>query len=263
MKLFTIFGNPVEHSKSPLMHNFAFKEFNYDAKYTKTKLEDGNDIKDVFTKLDLSGANVTVPFKEIAFNCVDEIVGIAKQIGAINTIIKKDGKLYGYNTDATGFIEAIKEFKDIKKILIIGAGGTAKSLALIFKQQNFDITVINRSENKLKFFQDLELNTFNWENFKIDKYDLVINSTSAGLKDDFLPMDKDILEKILENSKYAVDVIYGKETPFLKLAKEKNLQTKDGKDMLLYQGVLAFDLFTDKQFDIKEITKNLKSGLDS
>jgi shikimate dehydrogenase len=244
------------------MHNFAFKEFGIDSRYTRIRLDDGYKIKDEFKNKNLDGANVTVPFKEIAFEIVDEVVGIAKDIGAINTIIKKDNKLYGYNTDAMGFIEAIKEFENIKKVLILGAGGTAKSLALILKKQNFHITILNRSKNKLDFFKSLNLDTFSWDTFKINNYDLIINSTSAGLNDNNLPLDKNILENLFKNSKYVVDVIYGKETSFLKLAKSFDLKIKDGSDMLLYQGVLAFDIFTEKKFDIKDISKKLKISLE-
>jgi shikimate dehydrogenase len=263
MKLFTIFGNPVSHSKSPNMHNFAFSEFKVDANYSKTHLEDGYKIKEEFKNQNFSGANVTVPHKEIAYEICDEVIGIANQIKAVNTIINRNGKLYGYNTDAPGFIEAIKEFGDIKNILIIGAGGTAKSLALIFKQHNINTTVLNRSESRFEFYKDLGLNTFTWDNFEVSDYDLVVNSTSAGLSDDSLPLPKKLLENIFKHTKYAVDVIYGKQTPFLKLAKELKLQTKDGEDMLLYQGVLAFELFTDIKINqnlIDTMRQGLKEG---
>jgi shikimate dehydrogenase len=261
MKLLTIFGNPVSHSKSPLMHNFAIKEFGEDAKYTRTRLDDGKDIKKSFDTLGLDGANVTVPFKEDAYKLVDEVVGIAQKIGAINTIVKRDGKLYGYNTDAEGFYQSVCEFGEIKKALIIGAGGTAKSIATIFDDKKIAFDVLNRSIGRLEFFKELECGRYSWDTFEVSEYDLIINTTSAGLSDDSYPLDENLLKSLFEGAKGAIDVIYGKETPFLKLAKSYDLPTKDGEDMLLYQGVLAFDKFFDSKYSLEDITKNLREGL--
>ena len=259
---FTIFGNPVKHSKSPQMHNAGFKLLNIDAIYNKTYLENGSNIKSTFLDKNLKGANITVPHKEDAYKYADEIRGLAKDIGAINTYINEKGKVIAYNTDAPGFMKAIKEFNNIKSAIILGAGGTAKAIAVAFKQAGIKTTVLNRSDNRLSFFKKLSCTTYNWDTFKIDKYDLVINSTSAGLKDDNYPLPKEKLENILDNSTNAIDCIYGKITPFLTLAKEKGLKYKDGEDMLLYQGVLAFELFTGVKADqhlIEAMRKGLKS----
>ncbi|MCK4874917.1 MAG: shikimate dehydrogenase, partial [Sulfurimonas sp.] len=148
-KLFAIFGDPVEHSRSPLMHNSVFKNLNYPACYTRVHLKDGSKLRETFLSLKLSGANITVPHKEAAYAACDEIRGFAKSVGVVNTIINENGKLIGYNTDADGFMYAIKEFGDIKKILVLGAGGTAKALASRFVQDNIDVTVLNRSASRL------------------------------------------------------------------------------------------------------------------
>ena len=112
----------------------------------------------------------------------------------------------------------------------------------------------------LEFFKKLGCKTYNWDNFDCNKYDLVINSTSAGLKDDNYPIPKKILENILDNSIYAIDCIYGKMTPFLILACEKGLKYKDGEDMLLYQGVIAFELFTNTKANDK-LVEAMRKGL--
>ena len=242
-QLFSIFGNPVSHSRSPLMHNTVFKNLNYPACYTRTHLLDGDKLKETFFALGLSGANITVPHKEAAFNACDEVRGFAQKVGVVNTLIEEDGKLIGYNTDADGFMYAISEFKNIKNILVLGAGGTAKALVSRFLQDNLKVTVLNRSEARLDYFKALNCNSFTWDNFKVQRYDLVVNTTSAGLSDDNLPAPTDIINKILQNTNYVADAIYGKITPFLQLAKEKNITYKDGADMLLGQGVLANELF--------------------
>lgn len=254
MKLFTIFGDPVSHSRSPLMHNCVFKHLNYDASYTRTHLKDGTKLRDTFFSLGLSGANITVPHKEAAFTACDEVRGFANNVGVVNTIVNENGRLIGYNTDADGFMFAIKEFGDIKTILVLGAGGTAKALVSRFKQDNIDVTVLNRSASRLKDYKDLATCS-TWENFKPKKYDLVVNTTSAGLKDEELPAPLELINQALDNTSFVADAIYGKVTPFLKLANEKGITSKDGADMLLGQGVLANELFVNKELDKEDIKK--------
>jgi shikimate dehydrogenase len=257
MKLFTIFGNPVHHSKSPIIHNSVFYKFGLNYRYTRTFLEDGSKIREKFFELGLDGANVTVPHKEIAYEICDEVVGIAKKIKAVNTIIRKGSKLIGYNTDAQGFMDSIRDFENVKKVLILGAGGTAKALTHIMLENNIKVTIINRSENRLEKFKDLNVEAYTWEDFKVSKVDLVVNTTSAGLVDDTYPVLKfDSIEEILKNSRYAVDVIY-KRTPFLRVAESLNLITRDGGQMLIGQGVLANQLFTNFEISKNQITETM------
>ncbi|RXJ86714.1 shikimate dehydrogenase [Arcobacter sp. CECT 8985] len=252
-QVYAIFGDPVEHSKSPQMHNSAFEFLNLDAVYKKHHLKDGKKLKEEFLNNLYAGANITVPHKEQAFKQADEVIGIANEIKAANTYIKKDNKVLAYNTDAPGFLKAIESFGNINKVLVIGAGGTAKAISLALKEKGIDVVVVNRSESKLEFFKEKDIKSYSWKDFRLDYFDLVVNSTSAGLKDDKLPMNKSQLENIFLNSSYAFDCIYGKETPFLALAKKEGLETKDGEDMLLFQGVLAFEYFTNTKIDSKTI----------
>lgn len=258
MKLFAIFGNPVSHSISPLLHNKAIEYFKEEACYGRYLLENGDLLKKKFIFLKLKGVNVTVPHKEAAFKACDEVRGIAKEIEAVNTIINENGKLMGYNTDAPGFYESIKDFKDIKKILILGAGGTAKAISLFLRNKGFDIEILNRSENRLDFFKEKGFKAFSWDSFKISKYDLIINTTSAGLSDNYLPLEENILDSLMKEAKYAVDVIYNKKTPFLKKAIDFNLSYKDGTDMLIYQAVIAFEYFFDKKYKREDILKQMR-----
>ncbi len=258
MKLYTIFGNPVSHSISPKMHNYAFEKLGVDGCYTRTLVEDGAHLKETFLDLKIKGANITVPHKEWAYKLADEVLGIAKEAGSVNTWYEKSGKIYGYNTDAEGFYESVKEF-DFQSVLILGAGGTAKALALFFKEKGFDPVILNRSFERLLFFKEKGFGAYTWDEFEAKPYDLVINATSAGLSDSNLPAPRDILDKVL--SKYAVDVIYNRLTPFLALAKEKGLIYKDGTEMLLYQGVLAFEIFTDFAYKREDILSLFQRGI--
>lgn len=243
-KYYAIIGKPVSHSSSPRMHNSAFEKLKMDSIYTRYLLNDGAELKKKFLSLGLSGANVTVPYKEDAFNQCDEVMGIAKDIKAVNTIILNDKKLIGYNTDAPGFMQSIKEFYPLKSALILGAGGTAKAISLAMKKNGIYVSVVNRSEKRLKAFDAYGFDLFTWDSFTPKSYDIIVNTTSAGLNDDSLPMPKNMLDKLLSNAKFAFDVIYHKDTPFIKMCKDYNVTYKNGKDMLLYQGVLAFELFT-------------------
>ncbi len=259
-EIFAIFGNPIEHSKSPQMHNAGFKNIKYNAEYIKHLLKDGVKIKEEFLNSNYKGANITLPHKEIAFKNADEVRGLANEIKAVNTYINENGKVIAYNTDAPGFLYAIKSFGEVKKVLILGAGGTAKAISLALQQSDIDVTVLNRSERKLEFFKEHNMKVYTWIEFEIENYDLIVNSTSAGLKDEELPCPKDILELILNNGKFAFDCIYGKITPFLAFAKSKKLKVKDGEDMLLYQGVLAFELFTNTKAD-NSVVEAMRKGL--
>ncbi len=260
MKLFAIFGDPVSHSKSPLMHNCVFSNLNYPACYTRIHLQDGTQLRQKFLSLQLSGANITVPHKEEAFRACDEVRGFAKEVGVVNTIVYEDGKLIGYNTDADGFLYAINEFTSIHKVLIIGAGGTAKALAKRFLQEKMEVDILNRSSNRLQFFQEIGCQTYNWENFSLQSYDLVVNSTSAGLKDENLPAPQEIINSILQNTRYVADAIYGKLTPFLQHAKQHKIPYKDGADMLLGQGVLANELFVQHHLNKEDIFQAMQKS---
>ena len=262
MKLFAIFGNPISHSISPRLHNNAIHHLNLDACYTRNFLTNGEEIINAFKQLKLSGANVTVPHKEAAYHYCDEVRGIANEIQAVNTLVQEKDKIIGYNTDAPGFFQSLDTFKNIKKALIIGAGGTAKAIAFILRSHHIKVTILNRSEERLKFFCDHDFTTFSWKNFSIEDYDIIINATPAGLKDNKLPFETVSLAKLMQSAHYAFDVIYGKMTPFLELARTHNLIYKDGRDMLLYQGILAFNLFYNQRFEIKTIEKYMREALD-
>ena len=260
MKLFSIFGDPVSHSRSPLMHNSVFKCLDLNACYTRTHLTEGSQLRDVFFAKALSGANVTVPHKEAAYAQCDEVRGIAKTIQAVNTLVLENGKLIGYNTDAEGFMRAIESFGTLRNALILGAGGTARALSIALRQGSITPTILNRSQGRLEYFKNEGIESYIWDNFTPTPYDLIINTTSAGLSDDELPLEKSLLMTLLSQTKGAIDVIYGKETPFLREVKATALPYKDGSDMLLAQGVLANHLFLNGEYPLSVIEPPMKAS---
>ncbi|MFC2427982.1 MAG: shikimate dehydrogenase [Campylobacter sp.] len=264
MKIFAVFGNPVSHSISPRLHNAALGELGLsrEALYTRYELMDGSQLISKFKELKLSGANVTVPHKEAALAQCDVADETAIKIGSVNTLVSRGGKIYGHNTDAPGFLGAIESFGQINSALVLGAGGTAKAVAYALKSRGVRVCVLNRSEERLVNFAEFE--KFSWANFaefKGGKFDLVVNTTSAGLKDENLPAPTELLRPIFDEAKFAFDVIYGKKTPFLNLAAASGLRHKDGLDMLLFQAALALNLFFDGTLDETKIENAMQKAL--
>lgn len=249
--LLAVIGDPIVHSKSPRMHNNAIQALKLDGLYLRYHLRDKNELKSTLFSLGLRGANITLPFKEQALKIADFKDEMALKIGSANTLIIKEKQIYAYNTDGIGFLKAIENFINIKKALVLGAGGTAKALAFMLDQKGIKVCVANRSQEKLLHFQNYE--NYTYDKLSVQEYDLIINTTSAGLKDESLPCEAKLLKELCKKARYAFEVIYGKETPFLQLCKQNKLECKDGLDMLLWQGVFAFKLF----FEFKDESKDL------
>nr|QGT50243.1 shikimate dehydrogenase (NADP(+)) [uncultured Helicobacter sp.] len=269
LRFFGVFGSPIAHSKSPLLHNDAFhilqNQIHFSGYYSRILLENPSRLREVFCDLGLSGANITIPLKEEAYRQCDEVRGIATHIGACNTwVLDRENRIIGYNTDAQGFYECIKPYR-VKTALIIGAGGSAKAVAMILAHHQIATTILNRSSDKLVFFEQKGFETYLSSEFKpIQSYDIVINTTSAGLNHHELPLAESKLRDVFTNAKYAFDLIYGKETPFLTLAKSFDLSCSDGKDMLIYQAALAFEKFCfldEKVLDTQQIIALMREVL--
>jgi shikimate dehydrogenase len=259
-ELFLIFGDPVAHSKSPIIHNSSFKKFDYPACYGKYHLKDGSKLREKIISLDVRGCNVTVPHKREAFLACDFVDNFAMSVGVVNTIVHRDGELYGYNTDAPGFLKTIEKFQ-AKRVLLLGAGGTAKSSAKILRDRGYMVTVANRSKGRLDSFIKEEFEAVTYNRLELREYDLVVNMTSAGLDNESLPAPKKLLIELLKSAKGVVDVIY-KETPFLRLARDYELPVRDGSDMLIYQGAIAFGYFLDHRFGFDEVEPIMRRALE-
>lgn len=259
MKKFAVFGNPISHSISPRLHNNAILGLNLDAFYGRVLLNNGKDLRDNFLKLKLNAANITLPFKIDAFRISDFKSKAADKIGSVNTLVYKNEKFYGYNTDAFGFWRAVSKIGNFKNAVILGAGGTTRAISYILHENGVKFDILNRSDKSNENFECE--NFYTYENFNSKDYDLVINSTSAGLKDENLPATKEILDEILNRAKLAFDVIYGKVTPFLNLAEKYGLKTSDGAQMLVFQAVLALNLFYDNTLNETKILKFMNEAL--
>ena len=247
MKKYLVIGNPIEHSLSPKIHNYWLKKNNINAEYHKLSIgpeEVKNVINDV-KKDKIFGINVTVPYKQSVITHLDELSLIAKETSSVNTIYKKNGKIFGDNTDVLGFELAIKNFGlslKNKKALIIGAGGVVPSIIVALKKLGVNkIYLSNRTKSKIdkiklnfSFIEEL-----NWGNF--NDSDIIINATSVGLNEkDNLNID---INKIT-STKFFYDVIYNpSKTNFLKKAEKNGHKILNGRTMFLYQAQKAFEIW--------------------
>jgi len=272
MNKYLVIGNPIEHSMSPLIHNYWLKKNNIEATYYKKKLDSDN-LKDLIIKIrkkNISGVNVTVPFKKEVIPFLDKLTLDAETTQSVNTILlANDSKIVGHNTDIGGFENAIKDTEynlSGKKILILGSGGvTASIIFALYKMEVSSITLTNRTKTKAEYLQNFynsatvkkngwnEIRVVEWGD--MPEFDMIINATSVGLNNnDNLNLD---FSKIGKN-KFFYDVIYNpKETNFLKIGKDLGNKTENGKKMFIFQAAEAFKIWHDIQPEINEEVNNL------
>ena len=247
MKKYLVIGNPINHSLSPKLHNHWIKKNKINAVYDKKQINE-NDIKSVISEVKngkIEGINVTVPFKKSVIPFVDQLSLEAEEAQSVNTIYKENNKVFGHNTDISGFELAMRgKSYDIKgkKIFILGAGGVVSSIILALKKMGANkIILSNRTKKKAeqlkKIFSYLEI--VDWG--EIPEFNMIINATSLGLnKEDEIKLDY----AGLGPNKLFYDVIYNpKQTKFLSKAKQFGNQTENGKMMFIYQAHQAFTLW--------------------
>ncbi|CAM2948756.1 shikimate dehydrogenase [Helicobacter burdigaliensis] len=261
---FAVIGNPISHSLSPLLHNSAFKVLGVEAYYGRILLENEEQFRTHLNSFALNGANITIPFKEVAYSMCDEVFGIAKRMGATNTLIFKENKIYGYNTDALGFYQCIEK-ENFKSALVIGAGGSARAIVAILEEKEIETTLINRSKLRLENFKDFKIQTATFKDFNVQKsFDIIINTTPSSLTTHTLPLEENCLKDVFQGAKMAFDLVYGVDSPFLNLAKACNLKIEDGKNMLINQAILAFEIFMqsfNKTFNTQILKATMQSTL--
>jgi shikimate dehydrogenase len=261
MKKYLVIGNPVGHSLSPKLHNHWIKKNNIDAVYGKKQLN-GSDIKDIISELrneKIDGINVTVPFKKSIIPFIDQLSPEANEAQSVNTIYKENNKVFGHNTDISGFELAIRGINynlKNKKIFILGAGGVVPSIILALKKMGASkIILSNRTRKKAddlkKTFSYIEI--VEWG--EISDFNMIINATSLGLKkEDELKLDY----ADIGPNKLFYDIIYNPgQTRFLSGAKQFGNQVENGKMMFIYQAHQAFTIWHKKMPEIDDETINL------
>ncbi|MDC0997653.1 shikimate dehydrogenase, partial [Candidatus Pelagibacter sp.] len=211
MKKFLVIGNPIEHSLSPILHNYWIKSNDIDAIYEKQKLDE-HELEQLISQIKqkkIDGVNVTVPFKKVIIPFLDKLTNEAKSTQSVNTLYLKDNKVIGHNTDIVGFETSIKKSKfDVsnKDILVLGAGGVVPSIIFALNKMKVSkIKISNRTKEKAdnlkKLFNNIEI--IEWG--KVPNFDMIINATSIGLKKgDRINLDFSLTSK----NSFFYDVIY-------------------------------------------------------
>lgn len=255
-KIFGVIGDPIAHSMSPLMHNDLFQNYSIDAHYFPfhVKKEELRNAVCGMKTLGVSGFNITVPHKVAIIPLLDQIDSLASAIGAVNTVVNVDGQLIGYNTDGSGYVKGLADhvtnLKD-QKVLIIGAGGAARALYFsLAKAGVIRLDICNRTiENAAKLIKEcpyhVDSNAIEKEEAErvLGEYDVIIQTTSIGME----PNIEDFPLKLdnLRAGAFVSDIIYNPlETALLREAKKKNANIQNGIDMFVFQGALAFELWT-------------------
>lgn len=254
-----VIGDPISHSFSPELHNYISKTLNNNYIYSAYHVlpENLKEAMEGMRALNIRGINVTSPHKIEVMQYLDEISPDAKLLGAVNTIVNDNGKLVGYNTDCDGFymslVRAGITVKD-SNILVMGCGGVVKpTLIRLTKEKPQSITLVNRTKEKAVAIakEIYELTGYRVStDVTSNRFDIVINTTTAGMGNqaDMLPWDNisDLNGiDVLDGDTSAVDMIYNPPcTRFLELAKRKGAKTINGLDMLIYQGIIAYERFT-------------------
>ena len=273
-EIYGIIGNTVSHSVSPEMHNAAFKFHNLNAVFIPFEVKNLREFIKKFIRretreivLNFRGFSVTIPHKQAIIKYLDEIDETARAIGAVNTVKIENGKLYGYNTDALGFIEPLKSVYDDlagARVAIIGAGGAARAVIYALKKENAEVTVFARNLEKAKILAEefqVELKELPKTKDRKPKTDfsdfnILINATPSGTKGEF-ENETPLLAGQIKNVSLCCDLVYNPTvTRFLREAQSVNVLTLNGLQMLVAQGAAQFKIWTGKDAPINKMSAN-------
>lgn len=249
-KIFGLVGNPVNHSRGIFFHNDLFRKSGINGIYLNFLVDDLKLFLKEYRSI-VSGFSVTIPFKTEVIRYIDELDDSSRKIGAVNTVINRNGKLIGYNTDMVGAIKAVESQIKIKgkKVLMIGAGGVARAIGYGIMNRGGKLIILNRTlsrAKKLAMELGCEYGGFS-ELDRLMDIDLIINATSIGMFPhvEKIPIDIKILKKIIHKGTVVFDSVYNpRDTRFLGEAKMKGCKIVYGDDMFINQAKEQFKLFT-------------------
>jgi len=254
-----VIGDPIEHTLSPIMHNAAFKALKLDFAFLAFKVKAADVEKAVsgMRALGIHGLNVTMPHKSAVINYLDEVDQAAKAIGSVNTILNKDGRLFGFNTDGVGALQALRENgvePRGKKVLLLGAGGAARAIAYTLAREADELVILNRTAKQAAELANLLKQTFdrkvvadtlssNAIKDTLQDSDVLINATSVGMKPN--ANQTPVAFEWLRPDLAVMDIVYNPvETKLAKDAKAAGAKVVSGFEMLIYQGAASFEIWT-------------------
>jgi shikimate dehydrogenase len=251
--VYGILGRPVAHSLSPAMHNAAFRELGLNAVYVAFPVTDLAQAVAGLRGLQIQGASVTIPFKEEIISLIDELDPQAARMGAVNTVVNRDGGLVGYNTDWLGALRALEEKTEIagKRVLILGAGGASRAIVFGILEKGGQVAITDLEQDKVQALS-LQLGVEVVGPDYLSQYpaDILINATPVGMepRSGDIPIDPDLLGRF----QVVMDIVYKPlETRLLQEAGAKGCQVIDGLRMLIHQATEQFTLWTGRPAPLK------------
>ncbi len=272
MKYSALIGNPVQHSISPQLFDLLAKKLKIEYSHIKILIKNKKDLSAAIKSmcnLGFIGFNITCPYKIDTFNIIDDCDGEAKKIHSINSVVIRDNKMKGYNTDGKAAILSIKHFYDLNqndRVVIIGAGGVAYPILYEILKITQNVVVFNENEEKAKQMCDLINNNVEYYSLdnkvqflsKIKSASVIINATSAGMYPDINTtiIDNKMFEEIgnIDKKKCYFDVVFNPwETKLLKLAKQRKQITISGGYMLIYQAILVMELWLNRKIELSKL----------
>ena len=261
--LFCVIGDPISHSLSPVMHNSAFAHIGYNGVYLAFNVKEVSSAIAGIKGLGIKGVSVTIPHKLTVMEFLDEIDESAIKIGAVNTIVNRQEKLYGSNTDYLGAINALLEKTSIKdkNVIMIGAGGAARAIGYGILSEGGRLKIVNILEDEGKqLARDLDVEYYPLQDYKDYNCQILINATPIGMSPniDEMPIKKEYLQKDM----VVMDVVYNPlKTRLLKEAEDIGCITIGGVSMFVYQGVAQFELWTGKKAPVDVMRKTVLDAL--
>lgn len=267
-EVYGVIGNPVAHSRSPLIFNEVFKHLGLNARYVKIRVDETALVRDLVGAAGLKGLSVTIPHKQAVMAAFDEADEIAQGIGAANTLAVREGRLIGANTDVLAAMEAVKEAAVARwshgiygmRALVLGAGGVSRAIAWGLKQEAARVIVANRTFERGKALADeLGVDCLRWDRLIEARAQIVVNGTSVGMtpKTEESPVEAAFFKKDM----VAMDTVYTpRDTKFLKDARASGATTIDGVEMFLRQANHQFRIWKGRQIPtelLKEFRKTL------
>ncbi|MFC1915445.1 shikimate dehydrogenase [Chloroflexota bacterium] len=276
-KICGVIGDPIEHTMSPVVHNAAFRELDIDYLYVpfRVKPDELDKAVEGVRALNIRGINVTIPHKVAIIPFLDKLDPLAEKMGAINTIVNEDGVLTGYNTDATGFLQALLE-RGIepkgKNMVILGAGGASRAISFIVTERGANLVILNRHLARAEdlahrisqvFKKGVKALALNVENLApvMEEADILVNTTNVGMN----PNVNETLvpARLFSPNMVVFDVVYNPiKTRFLGEAEEAGARTINGLDMLVWQGALTFEKWTGQKAPLDIMKKEVARALE-
>ena len=246
-KVYGVAGDPVNKSLSPIMMNTAFRRETVNAVYLALQTDKVEDLVALISQIPIHGVSITMPHKQTILPHLEHMDPLSKKIGACNTIVRQEGKLYGFNTDVAGIIAPLERRLAIKgaKILVLGAGGTARAAVFGLRDRGAEVFILNRTpETAAKLAKHSGAKVIKREAVPKTTFDVIINATPIGMAGQKAAQ---ILTADDLKTKYVFDLVYNPiDTPLIRLARQMNIHVITGVEMFVQQGARQFEIWTGK-----------------